>query len=165
MNSDLWIQKLRLKTHPEGGFYRETYRSEEVIWKDALPARFTGSRSYATSIYYLLRSGDFSSLHKIQSDEQWYFHAGTRLTIHIITHDGKYFSKNVGDDVENGDSLHICVPHGCWFGATVDTSDSFSLVSCVVAPGFDFSDFDLAQRDKLLTSFPQHKKIVQQLTR
>lgn len=154
-----WIEKLGLEAHPEGGYFREIYRASETIGADGLPDRFLGDRSFSTSIYFLLTENIFSALHRIQSDELWFFHVGSSLSVHMIDPDGDYTCFNIGPD----GPFQVVVPAGCWFGATVD--EGFALVSCAVAPGFDFDDFELAKRDGLVKIFPQHKDLIERLTR
>ena len=163
--SKQWIDLLQLEPHPEGGYFREIYRAEGVIAKDSLPFRYTGGRTFATTIYYLLNSGEFSSLHRLHSDEQWFYLDGSALTIHSIDPEGKYMQHHIGKNLEKGELPHAVIPHGCWFGGIVDENNSFSLVGCFVAPGFDFDDFELAQRGPLINKFPQHKDIIEKLTK
>lgn len=157
-----WIEKFQLTPHPEGGYFREIYRSEGIIPQLSLPLRYNGGRAYSTTIYYLLKSGDFSSLHRLDSDEQWFHLDGSALTIHSIDPQGNYQKHLIGKNIE---SLYAVVPHSCWFGATVDEPNSFSLVGCVVAPGFNFEDFELAKREELVKQFAQYKEIIEKLTR
>ena len=159
------IRALKLLPHPEGGWYRETYRAAESVPLAGLPQWFAGPRSQATAIYFLLTSDRFSALHRIRSDEQWYFHAGSGLTIHVLHPDGRYQSIKLGPGLEEGETFQAVVPHDCWFGATVDLPDTFSLVGCSVAPGFDFADFELAERQALARQFPQHSALIRRLTR
>ena len=163
--SKRWIDMLRLESHPEGGYFREIYRAEGVIAQPSLPLRYNGGRAYATTIYYLLNSGEYSSLHRLQSDEQWFHLDGSALTIHSIDPEGNYTPYHIGKDLEKGEMPHAVIPRGCWFGGTIDQANSFSLVGCFVAPGFDFDDFELAQRAELLKKFPQHKDIITKLTK
>ncbi len=165
MTAKSWINKLRLIPHPEGGYYKEIYRAEGIISQPNLPVRYNGGRAYSTSIYYLLEGNDFSSLHRLDSDEQWFHIDGSALIIHSISPDGTYTQQKIGKDIPNGESLYAVVKHGSWFGGTVDNKDSFSLVGCVVAPGFDFDDFELAKREELLMQYPAHKRLIEQLTR
>jgi predicted cupin superfamily sugar epimerase len=155
-----WIRKLQLAKHPEGGYFKETYRSDETIPAAALPPRFDGVRAFSTAIYFLLTGGECSALHRIKSDEMWHFYAGSELTIHVIEPMGSYSQIKLG-----GDHLQAVVSAGCWFGATVDDPESYALVGCTVAPGFDFTDFELARRDELIAQFPRHRMIVEKLTR
>jgi predicted cupin superfamily sugar epimerase len=165
MNAKDWIDALSLIPHPEGGHYKEIYRAEGIISQPNLPMRYNGGRSYSTTIYYLLESNDFSSLHRLSSDEQWFHIDGTALTIHSISPNGTYIQYHIGKNLDNGETPYAVVPHGCWFGGTILEPHSFSLVGCVVAPGFHFDDFELASRNNLQKMFPNHKNIIEQLTR
>ncbi|ACF11905.1 protein of unknown function DUF985 [Chlorobaculum parvum NCIB 8327] len=164
--AEFWIDRLRLERHPEGGWYRETYRSEgEYDFSGA--ATFGSARSYATSIYYLLEQGDHSRLHRIHSDEQWYFHAGSPLDVHCFPETGKPSRFTLGDNPDAGEVLHSWVPAGDYFGASLaesDDPDAYALVSCVVAPGFDFRDFSFADREALTAKFPDHARIIEKLS-
>jgi uncharacterized protein len=162
--ADEWIAMLSLLPHPEGGYYREMYRSSGTIAAQALPAQHGGPRAYVTSIYFLLKSGACSRLHRLRSDELWYFHAGSPLTISVIDSAGMAAHHRLGADCRNGEALQCAVPAECWFGARVDEPDAFSLISCAVAPGFDFADFELGERQNLLKKFPHHHDLIIALT-
>lgn len=159
------IDNLKLTPHPEGGYFKETYRSTGSIPQNALDKEFTGDRSYSTGIYFLLTSDNFSSLHRIKQDEMWHFYDGGPLLVHVITPEGKYYTINLGRDFENGEVPQAVVPAGCWFGATVKNENDYSFVGCTVAPGFDFADFELAKEKELLEIYPQHKNVIEALTR
>jgi len=160
-----WIQKLNLQPHPEGGHFAETYRSHETIASTALPARYAGSRNFATGIYFLVAGGQFSSLHRIQSDEMWHFYTGSRLTVYAIDPHGNLQIILLGPNADQGDVFQAVVPAGYWFGSVVEDPDGFALVGCTVAPGFDFADFELGQRNELISLFPQHRAVIEKLTR
>lgn len=164
-SAQFWIDHLELKPHPEGGYFRETYRAEERIPATSLPRRFQGSRPFATSIYYLLQSGDFSALHRLASDEIWHFYDGSPLDIHVIDPSGRYHKPRLGNDPKSDQSLQIVVEAGCWFGATVSLPGSYTLAGCDVAPGFDFADFEMAHSQPLITRYPEHQHLIQRLTR
>lgn len=158
------VSKLELLPHPEGGFYKESYRSNEVIEQSHLPNRFTGDRNFATAIYFLLSSGNFSAFHKIQQDEVWHFYEGAPLNVHVITPEGEYTKHKVGS-LNQGLKPQLVVPKGCWFASNIDEEDSYTLVGCTVAPGFDFADFELAKKEELGRLYPKHIAIINQLTR
>lgn len=162
-NADYWIEKLKLLPHPEGGFYRETYRATESISHDALPRRFSGERQHATAIYFLLRAQDRSHFHRIQSDELWHYHAGGALSIFLLSESGVIELK-LGTDIDNGESPQVVVPAGKWFGAFVKNPGDYTLSSCTVSPGFDFEDFEMADRDLLLQAYPAHHDLIVTLT-
>jgi len=164
-NSEYYIKSLGLEKHPEGGWFKEVYRSSEEIAAEHLPERFSGGRHHSTSIYFLLTSDIFSTFHKIKSDELWHFYDGSAVTIYMIEWDGSYSEITLGRNIETNEVLQCVIPHGVWFGAKVKAPDSFCLVGCTVAPGFHFDDFELGEREKLLEMFPQHTKIINELTR
>jgi hypothetical protein len=159
------VQELNLLPHPEGGFFKETYRSKGIITKNNLSPAFSGERNYCTSIYFLLTSENFSAFHRIQQDEIWHFYEGSPLHVHVIDKKGKYTKYDLGLDLEKGQAPQLVVPAGCWFGSSVKDLESFSFVGCTVAPGFDFNDFELAERNSLLNEYPEHQDIITQLTR
>lgn len=162
-----WIERLDLRPHPEGGYFRETYRASEAIARAALPERFDGPRSFATAIYFLLTRDAFSAFHRIRSDELWHFYAGAPLTIAVLDADGRgrLATHALGRDPTRGESLQVVVPAGAWFAAEVASPGAYALVGCTVAPGFDFADFELATRANLLDRYPQHRGVIERLTR
>jgi len=160
-----WIEGLRLQPHPEGGWYRELYRAEESIPQHALPDRFSGDRDFSTAIYYLLEQSDFSALHRIRQDELWHFYDGSALDVEVIDTNGHHSTLKLGKDLQSGQQPMGVVAAGCLFGAKVSDGGGFSLVGCTVAPGFDFADFELADRQQLLEQFPEHRSVIEALTR
>lgn len=159
------VEHLQLQAHPEGGFYKETYRSSLVISDKALPNEFGGERNICTSIYFLIDKTNFSALHKIKSDEIWHFYLGDALEVIEITEDGELISTLVGNKLNEGQVLQYTVKAGNWFGSRVAKGGNYSLVGCTVAPGFDFNDFEMAEKDSLTNAYPQHQKIISELTR
>ncbi len=160
-----WIEKLKLEAHPEGGRYRQTYRADLILSKESLPEKFTGARAASTAIYFLLEGEELSALHRLRSDEVWHFYVGSPLVVHVIGRDGDYSEILLGDDAEAGEVLQAVVKAGCWFGSRVKDGRGFALVGCTVAPGFDFEDFEMAKRDELVREYPQHRKVIERLTR
>ncbi|ACD96074.1 cupin domain-containing protein [Trichlorobacter lovleyi] len=159
------ISALGLFQHPEGGWYRETYRSGGQIPGNVLPECFDGPRSWCTAIYFLLEQGDCSALHRIKSDELWFFHGGAGLTIHLLTADGIHSAIRLGADIAAGEVFQATVPAGTWFGAEMSGAGEYSLVSCTVSPGFAFADFELADLSVLLRQYPDHDALIKRLTR
>lgn len=159
------ILKLDLQQHPEGGYFKEIYRSDGIITETNLGDDFLSSRNYATSIYFLLTSDSFSAFHRIKQDEIWHFYKGAPLKLHIISQKGAYSNVIIGNDLENGQLPQFVVPAKDWFAAEVLIQNNYSLVGCTVSPGFDFKDFELPKRDTLLKQFPQHAKLITKLTR
>ncbi len=160
-----YITNLNLQPHPEGGYFKETYRAAESIPAEALPTRFSGNRSFSTAIYYLLQQGDYSAFHRINSDECWHFYAGQTLLIHIIENNGKYHVVKLGADINASETFQFVVPAAAWFAAEPAKNSMFALVGCTVAPGFDFADFEMADKQFLLSAFPQHSNIITRLCR
>lgn len=150
-----WITELGLEPHPEGGWYRETYRSVEFI-----PGR---GRSLSTGIYFLLARGHFSAFHRIHSDEMWHAYDGDGVDVHVIAPDGSYDCLRLGSG--EGRVPQGVVPAGCWFASEVAAGGEFALVGCTVSPGFDFADFELADGERLAARYPGHAGLVQRLTR
>lgn len=159
-----WIEKLHLQPHPEGGYYRETYRAEQRVLGCCLHEH-EGPRSIATAIHFLLPGDQFSALHRLRSDEMWHFYTGSPLTIYIIDPQGTLSQVRLGTKPENGESFQAVVKAGCWFGATVDDPEGYTLVGCTVSPGFEYEDFELGNRQSLLDRYPQHREIIERLTR
>ncbi|WP_428668517.1 cupin domain-containing protein [Runella sp.] len=162
--ANYWVEKYQMQTHPEGGYFTETYRSAEIISKGALPSRFSGNRSFSTGIYFLLENHHFSALHRIQADEMWHFYAGGPLNVYVIHTEGSLEIIKLGPNPDNGEVFQAVVPAGTWFGSKPAADSAYSLVGCTVAPGFDFADFELAERADLLTTYPQHEEVVRLLT-
>lgn len=151
---------LQLQPHPEGGFYREVYRSEMQI----SPEGFPGTRPVSTSIYYLLQQGDFSTFHRIASDELWHFHYGQDLLIHELGANG-YTCHRLGTSFEQGARLQVVIPAGSWFASEPAEGSAFCLAGCTVAPGFDFRDFELARAGELVRQYPDHATLIRRLCR
>lgn len=165
MTAVQYVEQLQLSKHPEGGYYKETYRSSEIINAACLPQQFGADRNISTAIYYLLEKGDFSAFHRIKSDECWHFYAGQTLFVHVIFPDGEYRCLHLGADIDKGEQFQFVVPAGAWFASEPSPETSFALVGCTVAPGFDFYDFEMAVKDNLMSEFPQHSTLIKRLCR
>ena len=159
-----YIDQLNLQPHPEGGYYKEEYRSKGIIAPDSDETVYPAGRNYSTAIYYMLEGTDTSSFHRIRSDETWHFYAGSSATIHIIHPDSLYEARYLGSDIEKGQAFQITIPGRSWFGVSVDNTSSFTLAGCTVAPGFDFDDFEMGDPYKLKQAFPEHAAIIEQLS-
>lgn len=157
-SAEYWIRHLDLQPHPEGGFFRETYRASLGI------AAFGGSRDASTAIYFLLAGDAFSALHRLRSDEVWHFYAGCALLVHSIDPEGNYRVVHLGQNPDAGEQFQCVVPTGCWFGCSVEQQDTYALAGCTVAPGFDFADFEMGRRAELLAQYPQHREVIEKLT-
>ena len=162
--ANYYIETLGLERHPEGGYYRETYRAAERIEKQHLPERFGADHSFCTAIYYLLRSGEYSAFHRLNQDEVWHFYDGAPLHIHTINRSGDYQELTLGLKLEAGERPQIVIPGGWIFAASVAQPDTFTLIGCTVAPGFEFADFRLVPRNELLMQYPQHRQTIELYT-
>lgn len=160
-----WVEKLKLQPHPEGGFFRETYRSHEIIPKSSLPERFPAARVFSTSIYFLLDKDNISAFHCIKQDELWHFYDGVSLTLHILDPQGLYFTAKLGKNMETGENPQVIIKAGCFFAAEINDKKYFTLAGCTVAPGFDFDDFEMPDRSQLMELFPQHEDVIKRFTR
>jgi predicted cupin superfamily sugar epimerase len=161
--AEYWVKHLDLQPHPEGGFYKECYRSAGKISQGCLPGGFSGDRSFCTSIYFLLRSADRSLFHRIKSDELWHFYAGSSLTLYVLDERG-LSTLVLGSNPEKGESLQVTIPANSWFGAKVNQPESYVLSGCTVSPGFDFNDFEMGTRQSLVNHFPAQQEIIEMLT-
>ena len=160
-----WVRALDLTPHPEGGYFRETYRADEVVAPDALPKRYEGTRCWCTAVLFLLPRGEISAFHRLRSDELWHYHAGAALELHILARDGSRQSLVLGPDTVRGEQFQAAVPHGSWFAAHTRAPGAWSLVGCTVAPGFEFSDLQLGDRASLLAQYPEHRQLIEAMTR
>ena len=191
MDAKYWIEKLGLEAHPEGGYFRQTYKSDLKIVPEASGRAHAvanggtktgeqglhGSRAASTGIYFLLEGENFSAFHRLRSDEMWHFYAGSPLVVHVLGPAGEYSAILLGGDAEAGQVFQAVVRAGCWFGAELAQNPHFSqnrgevehpsyaLVGCTVAPGFEFEDFEMARRQQLQAKYPGQKEIIQKLTR
>lgn len=161
---EYYVEHLGLQPHPEGGWYKETYRSDGSIPSSELQD-FDGDRSFATGIYFLLTRENFSAFHRIKSDEMWHFYDGDGLVVHEIQPDGHYIEHKLGLDLENGEQPQLAIAANSWFASEVKQVGSWCLVGCTVSPGFDFRDFELAERESLLSELPNHEQLISRLTR
>ena len=164
LTADELIRIHDLRPHPEGGYFRETYRSEESIPGACLPPRYGGDRHYSTAIHYLLPSGATSRLHRLASDEIWHFYLGGPLTIVELRPDRSTEHVILGPDLHNGQRVQHVVKAGTWFGAYPNRGTEYCFVGCTVAPGFSFRDFQVARRRDLVEQFSREAKVIAKLT-
>ena len=157
------ITALDLTPHPEGGYYRETYKSDLCFNAMDENASFPGRRSTGAAIYFLLEGRDISRMHRIKADELWHFYEGAPLTVHVIHPDGTLEEIRLGSDIARGETFQALVKAGCWFGASL-AGDGHALVGCTTHPGFEFEDFEMAEQDDLLSKWPEHEAVIRKLT-
>jgi uncharacterized protein len=165
MNAEQLIRHLQLQPHPEGGYYKEVYRSEGTLDAACLPPPFDGKRHYCTAIYYLLLKGDFSAFHRIKSDELWHFYAGGPLLLHLLDEYNGYQWLLLGNNIAGGARFQVVMPAGVWFAAEPAEGTEFTLAGCTVSPGFDFRDFEMAKRETLALRFPEQGELIARLCR
>lgn len=154
-----WIKQLSLQPHPEGGYYKEVFRSQQEVKRVGDEKTLQA----CTSIYYLLEGDDYSGFHRISSDEIWYFHKGLPLTIHVITAEGVPEAWVLSDQPDG--SLSLIVPAGLWFAAEISSKAGYTLVSCAVAPGFEFSEFEMAEKGELIKAYLGNEELFGRLCR
>lgn len=154
------IARLSLMPHPEGGHFRETYRSQDRV----IRAEDMADRSASTAIYYLLRGRERSTWHRIRSDEMWHFYEGAPLRIYVLEPDGALSILRLGNPLRHGDAnFQALVPAGRWFAAQCEQADGYSLVGCTVAPGFEFEEFEIGDKAFLQQHWPEHTELIARL--
>jgi uncharacterized protein len=160
LDSQELIRRLELEPHPEGGYFRETYRADDRVLREG--ARET--RAASTAIYFLLRDGAHSAWHRIRSDEVWHFYAGDTVLVHVIDARGTLITHRLGSALVHADtSFQAVVEAGSWFAAECAEASGVALVGCTVAPGFEFGEFDLAARGALEDQYLQHRDLISRL--
>jgi predicted cupin superfamily sugar epimerase len=158
-SASYWIKHLNLQPHPEGGFYREIFRSGQEIHRPSS----SEIKQACTSIYYLLEGTDYSGFHRLASDEIWYFHKGKPLHIHVINEQGTHAAFELSDTASG--CLSVAIAAGLWFAAEIPSGCGFALASCVVAPGFEFSEFEMAKKEELIALYPQYQSLLAKFCR
>lgn len=158
------VAHFKMSPHPEGGFFKETYRSAGTVAQSALPKGYSGERTFSTAILYLLRQGEYSHLHRIRQDEVWHFHLGGPLRLVSLSPEGESSERLLGTDLACGQHIQRVVHGGCWFGATPAPGAAFSLVGCTVAPGFEFADFEMGDREQLERTHPSAITLIREFT-
>jgi predicted cupin superfamily sugar epimerase len=165
MDAQEIIDRLGMLPHPEeGGHFVETYKSQEVIPRKALPERYHGRRSFGTAIFYLLTPDTFSRLHRLESDEIFHFYLGDPVTMLQLRPDGGSEFLTLGQDIEAGQRLQVVVPAGTWQGSFLNEGGEYALLGCTVAPGFDYADYETGSRGDLLKEYPEQEELIVRLT-
>ena len=162
--AEYWVKKLKMDPHPEGGYFKETYKSGESVKAEHLPERFPGDRAFSTAIFFLLEGKQVSKFHRIRSEEVWHFYEGSPVVIYYFDEAGELKELLLGNNPDNGELPQRVVPAGVWFGAALLDTDSYMLCGCTVSPGFDFMDFELGSREDLLKAYPGYSSIIEKLT-
>lgn len=165
ITADELIELLGLQPHPEGGYFRETYRSDEMIAKNALPKRYAGNRRYGTAIYYLLTREAFSAIHRIKTDEVYHFYLGDPVELVQLLPDGSGRVIMLGNDIASGARVQAVVSRGTWHGARLAKGGRYALLGTTVSPGFEFEDFEIGDRTDLMRSYPSFRDSIIALTR
>ena len=165
LSADDIKKQLGLVAHPEGGFYVQTYKSNDVIPKQSLDPRYTGPRAAGTAIYYLLEPGTFSELHRLMSDEIFHFYLGDPVEMLQLWPDGSSRTVVLGTDLAGGQSLQAVVPREVWQGSHLVEGGRFALLGCTVAPGFEFEDYESGSRESLVRQYPRQQGLIAKLTR
>lgn len=159
------IESLGLKPLPvEGGFYRETYRSDEMILSNTLPERYNINKCFCTAIYYLLTPETFSLLHRLPTDEIYHFYLGDPVVMLLLYPEGGSEIRILGPNIGKGEQVQVIVPKGTWQGLFLSENGRFGLMGTTMAPGFDFSDFEAGNRQALIEKYPERKDLIIKLT-
>ena len=154
-SAEYYINNLETEKHIEGGYFKESFLSVDEVRKD---------KKLWSSIYFLLKTGEVSNFHRLKSDELWYYHDGEALTIYMISPEGELITSQLGNNIEKGERPQVLVPKGYIFGSAMN-NDGYALVGCMVSPAFEYSEFELFDREYLLNLYPEHKEIIIKLTR
>lgn len=171
---DRLIERFGLSPHPEGGYYRETHRDSSRVVRVETPGTDAGgsvtTRSASTCIYYMLCDGAYSAWHRIRSDEVWHFYAGDPIDVHVLGAAGQLLTHRLGDALARDDAaFQVVVPAGCWFAAECPAPtdgaepNGFAFVGCTVAPGFEFSEFELGDIATLMRLCPSESALIRRL--
>lgn len=149
-------KKLGLEKHPEGGYFKQTYKSGTIVNVQG----YQGPRYIATAIYYMLAGGEFAAFHRIKSDEIWHHYAGGSIRLYMIDGDGGLSKIKLGKDMPQA-----VIKAGTWFAAALASKRSYCLLGCTVSPGFDYRDWEIGNRGDLLRMYPQHRKMIERYTK
>ena len=164
-SSEEIINKLGLIKHPkEGGYFTETYRSEEELSKNVLPQRYKSKRSLSTAIYYMITPDTISPMHRLITDEIFHFYLGDPVNILMLNPDNTSEIITLGHDILNNQIVQMVVKRNTWFGFKLNSGGSFALLGSTMSPGFDYSDYEEGDPKTLSEQYPQHKDFIYQLS-
>ena len=149
----------------EGGFFRQTYRSTDILAPHALPGLPETGKCLGTAIYYLLTPTSHSRLHRLSSDEIYHFYLGDPVTLLRLFPDGTSDTVTLGQNIQHGDCLQVVVPKGCWQGSFLNKGGAFALMGTTMAPGFAAADYEVGEPTALIHAYPDRKHLIRQLTR
>jgi predicted cupin superfamily sugar epimerase len=159
------VERFDLKPHPEGGYFREVYRSALPVEHPGIPAPGERARRAGSFIYFLLGPGDFSAFHRVRwTDEIWHLYSGGPIELHLLSGDGRHSRQLLSNDMRLGEPTAV-VPAGCWQAARLAPERKWGFGGCTVAPGFEFADFEMPRRAVLVEDYPAHAAIITELTR
>ena len=166
MTPEKIIEFFGMKPLPdEGGYYVETYRASEKLAGSVLPQRYAETRNISTAILYLLTPETFSAMHRLKSDEVFHFYLGDPVTMLLLGPEDNSQIVTLGQDILNGQKLQQTIPAGTWQGCCLKDGGNFALMGTTVAPGFEFEDYEQADKKELLEKYPEQKDLVLRLTR
>jgi len=165
IDADEIIRMLGLKPHPqEGGFFAETYRSPDLVADGLASAGQKAGKSLATAIYYLLKSGTYSAMHRLPTDEILHFYMGDAVTMLLLDNETGGRTVTLGADIAAGQRPQIVVPGGVWQGSCLSERGEFALMGTTMAPGYDDSDYETGDREVLRSEFPDWSELIERLT-
>jgi hypothetical protein len=159
------VEQLGLVPHPEGGHFREVFRSKLGVERPRAGSARGTRRSSGTLIYFLLAEDEFSAFHRVRgADEIWHLYAGGPLELHTINAAARHEVHLLTNDLARGAPAGV-VPADCLQAARLAPHAPWALCGCTVSPGFEFTDFEMPPAAELLATFPAHERIVRELTR
>ena len=157
-------KRFKLQTHPEGGFYSAGYRSPEFLKSEGLPQRYNSPRNLYSSIYFMVTTTNSSRFHKLKTDEMWHFYLGDPISLHLISENGHYSKVELSAE-EGKEKFMYLVKKNTWMAAACEGNEkNYSLAACTLVPGFEYDDFELANRNDLLAAYPEHKEVIIRFT-
>ena len=148
----------------EGGFFKSSYRSSDILPSTALPNRYNGPRHLGSAIYYLLTPENCSRMHRLPTDELFHFYLGSPVNLLLLYPDGTSDILTLGQDIQNGQHVQALVPRGCWQGAYLPPGGTFALMGATMCPGFDDQDYEAGNRKTLLLQYPERQALIEKLT-
>ena len=149
----------------EGGFFRETYRSRWHVSAEYLPDGFRGSRSIGTAIYYMITAETFSALHRLPGSEAFHFYLGDPVVMLQLLPDGSSCTITLGQDIAQGQQPQVIVRGQVWQGSRLAPGGKWALMGTTMSPGFDYADYEHADRDQLIAQYPGAAELIRQYTR